>query len=65
METIDVDVSVVRYMSISSEYYAGYTNNLGDILLRNGFIAAIPEPTTLSVLGIGTVGLLLRRRKRN
>ncbi|MEI7767231.1 MAG: PEP-CTERM sorting domain-containing protein [Phycisphaerae bacterium] len=52
-------------MSISSEYYAGYTNNLGDILLRNGFIAAIPEPTTLSVLGIGTVGLLLRRRKRN
>jgi hypothetical protein len=30
-----------------------------------GFIAAIPEPTTVALLGLGMFGLLLRRRRRS
>jgi len=54
-------------------YSSGQNNGEGDWALVNdsgtaGFVfegTAIPEPTTLGLLGLGTVGLLLRRRKHS
>jgi hypothetical protein len=39
-----------------------YSNDLSD-LFKPGAITSVPEPTTLSLLGVGALGLLARRRR--
>jgi hypothetical protein len=53
--------------NITSADYTGIDANLGkgvgNPLAAQG-LAAVPEPASLSVLGIGAIGLLSRRRRR-
>src|SRR4051812_1802087 len=36
----------------------------GGVVLKNGDMAIVPEPTTFGLIGIGAIGLLARRRAR-
>jgi hypothetical protein len=43
---------------------AGKSNEIFAWAVRNGDIAAVPEPSTLALLGMGLVGLGFARRRK-
>jgi hypothetical protein len=56
--------------SITFDIY-GYVNNGGDLQMNaftvNGSVGAVPEPTTMTLLGVGVIGMfkLVSSRRRN
>jgi hypothetical protein len=52
-------------LDIQATAVSTHTTNAQTLLRVNGFqLSAVPEPATLSVLSIGSLGLLARRRRR-
>ncbi len=59
---LDIDPGTTGSWNIANAGWSGaFTYNGGDIDLT---LSAIPEPSTLGILGVGAAGLLIRRRVR-
>jgi hypothetical protein len=62
---------VSSYLDFSPRTQIGVQNNFQPSLdgvyldAHNSFVVAIPEPTSVSLLGIGVLGLFLTRRRRS
>lgn len=61
----DLDSLVGEQVTIVMRHLGGGTTQFDDLTLENHTTAAVPEPGTLLLLGVGLVGFGVARRKRN
>lgn len=61
-QTLTANFASVRYLEIRSN--ATFTWFSADRLVTGAAMAEVPEPAMLGLLGFGTLGLALRRRRR-
>lgn len=61
-QTLTANFASVRYLEIRSDRTSSWFS--ADRLVTAAAVAEVPEPAMLGLLGLGTLGLALRRRRR-